>query len=106
MRDENVRAVIAFSPENVLHLSGVYIASQRMIRERLATAIFPVEGEPSFVVSSVVAKTARNESWIPDVVVWQEHDTTPVEALIDELRRRGLDHGRIWLELRYLAAAY
>jgi Xaa-Pro dipeptidase len=106
MRRENVRAVIACSLENVLHTTGVYIVSQRMIRERLATSVFPVDGDPFFVVSSVVAKTARNESWIEDVVAWAEHETTPVGALIAELRSRGLTSGRIWLEMRYLAAAY
>lgn len=106
MRRQDVCAVIACSLENVLHTSGVYIVSQRMIRERLATSVFPLDGDPFFVVSSVVAKTARNESWIEDVVAWTEHETTPVEALIAELRARGLTSGRIWLEMRYLAATY
>jgi Xaa-Pro aminopeptidase len=94
------------SPENVLHLAGVYIVSQRMIRERLATAVFPLDGDPFFVVSSVVARTAKRESWIEEIPVWTEHETTPVEALIAELRRRDLTSGRIWLEMRYLAATY
>ena len=106
MRRENLRAIIAMSPENVLHTAGVHIVSQRMIRERLATTIYPAEGEPAFVVSSVVAKTAQDQSWIEDIVVWTEHETTPVEALIAELTGRGLTSGRIWLEMRYLAAGY
>ncbi|MEA2586914.1 MAG: Xaa-Pro dipeptidase [Thermomicrobiales bacterium] len=106
MARDNVRAVIAMSPENVLHTAGVYIASQRMIRERLATTVFPLESDPFFVVSSVVAKTARNESWIEDIAVWAEHDSTPVDALVAALRGLGLTSGRIWLEMRYLAATY
>lgn len=106
MRQEGMRAIVTMSPENVLHTAGVHIVSQRMIRERLATTIYPAEGEPAFVVSSVVAKTARDQSWIEEIVVWTEHETTPVQALIAELRRRDLTSGRIWLEMRYLAAAY
>ena len=106
MEREGLDAVIAMSPENFLHLAGVYVVSQRMIRERLAIAVYPRGREPFLVVSSVVASTVRRESWVEDQVVWAEHVRTPVETLAAELRSRGLAEGRIGIELHYLAAAY
>jgi Xaa-Pro dipeptidase len=106
MEDANLDALVAMSPENFLHLSGVYVVSQRMIRERLAIAVFPRGREPFLVISSVVANTVRRESWVLDQVVWTEHVKTPVETLAAELKSRGLAQGRIGLEMHYLAAAY
>ena len=100
------QAVIAMSPENFLHLGGVYVPSQRMIRERLAFAVFPRAGDPFTVVSSVVYRTVDRDSWIGDTVAWAEHEETPIERLAAELRRRGLDSGPIALEKGYLAAGF
>jgi Xaa-Pro dipeptidase len=106
MREENLDAVIAMSPENFLHLAGVHVVSQRLIRERLAIAVYSAAAEPFLVVSSVVANTVRRDSWVSDVVVWTEHETTPIQSLADELRRRGFDHGRVGIEKQYLTAQY
>ena len=106
MGQEGLEAVVAMSPESFLHLAGVHVVSQRMIRERLAIAVYPRGREPFLVVSSVVANTVRRESWVHDQVVWTEHVQTPVEALAAELGRRGLGSARIGVELHYLAAAY
>jgi Xaa-Pro dipeptidase len=106
MRAENLDAVIAMSPENFLHLAGVFVASQRLIRERLAIAIYTATGDPFLVVSSVVANTVGRESWVGDVVVWTEHETTPIQSLASELHRRGLDHGHLGIEKQYLAAQF
>jgi Xaa-Pro dipeptidase len=106
MDEAGLEAVVAMSPENFLHLAGVYVVSQRMIRERLAIAVYPRGREPFLVVSSVVANTVRRESWVQDIVVWAEHVKTPIEMLAAELARRGLGTARIGLELHYLPAAY
>ena len=106
MAKDGLDAVVAMSPENFLHLAGVYVVSQRMIRERLAIAVYPRGKEPFLVISSVVAHTVERESWVQDQVVWSEHVKTPIETLAAELRSRGLGEGRIGLEMHYLAAAY
>lgn len=106
MREENLDAIVAMSPENFLHLAGVHVVSQRLIRERLAIAIYTATGDPFLVVSSVVANTVRRESWVSDIVVWAEHETTPIQSLAGELRRRGLDRGRVGIEKQYLTAQY
>jgi hypothetical protein len=99
------QALIAVSPEGFLHAAGVHVASQRMIRERLAFAVFVAGAEPFAVVSTVVVRTVRRDSWIDDVVAWAEHEETPIRGLARELRRRGLAEATIALELGYLPAA-
>src|SRR6476659_7996392 len=99
LEEEGYDAVIAVSPENVQHLGGVFIASHRMIPDRLAFAVFRREGGPFFVVSTVVAYTARTKSWIEDVITYQEHAVRPIDGLVDALKARGLENGRILIEL-------
>lgn len=97
-----VDAVIGVSPENVQHLAGVFIISQRMISDRLAFAVYPRRGAPFFVVSTVVEYTARTQSWIDEIVPYTEHEVLPVEGLIRALQDRRLSRGRVWLETGYL----
>ena len=91
-------AVIAVSPENVQHLCGVFIASQRMIRDRLAFVVFRRQGAPFMVVSTVVAYTARTHSWIDDVATYQEHSVRPIDGLATALKERGLEKARVLVE--------
>lgn len=104
LHENEAGAVIAVSPENVLHTSGAYIISQRMIRDRLAMAIYPSEGEPTFLVGDVVHRTAKAASWIEDTRAYTEHHETPMQALAQILREKGLATGRIAMETRYLPA--
>ncbi len=104
MEAANVDAVIAVSPENVQHLAGVFIISQRMIRDRLAFAVFRRSASPFFVVSTVVEHTARTKGWIDEVVPYTEHVVRPIQGLISALKDHGLDRGRVWLEMGYLPA--
>jgi Xaa-Pro aminopeptidase len=106
MERAGVAAVIAMSPENFLHTAGVYIPSQRMIRERLALSVFVAGADPFAVVSSVVVRTVARDSWLDDVVAWAEHEETPIARLAEELRKRGLASARIALEKGYLAAGF
>ena len=82
MEKEDIDAVIGVSPENVQHLAGVFIASQRMIRDRLAFAIYRRNGPPMFVVSTVVKYTAESKSWIDDVITYREHVVMPIDGLV------------------------
>ena len=102
MEREGYDAVIAVSPENVQHLAGTFIASQRMIPDRLAFAVYRRQGGPFFVVSTVVAYTARTRSWIEEVVTYQEHAVRPIDGLAKALEEHGLGKGRVLVELGYL----
>jgi len=104
MESAGVDAVIAVSPENVQHLAGVFIISQRMIPDRLAFAVYPRTRPPFFVVSTVVEYTARTQSWIDEIVPFTEHAVLPINGLIQALRDHGLERGRVWVETGYLPA--
>ena len=106
MESQNVEAIVAMSPENFLHTAGVHVPSQRMIRERLAFCVFESHGEPFAVVSSVVSRTVQRDSWISDVIAWNEHFESPVSKLAEALRRRGLTGGRITIKRGYLASRF
>ena len=82
MESAGVDALIAVSPENVQHLAGAYIISQRMIPDRLAFAVYPRTRPPFFVVSTVVEYTARTQSWIDEIVPFTEHAVLPINGLI------------------------
>ena len=104
MESAGVDALIAVSPENVQHLAGAYIISQRMIPDRLAFAVYPRTRPPFFVVSTVVEYTARTQSWIDEIVPFTEHAVLPINGLIQALRDHGLEQGRAWIETGYLPA--
>jgi Xaa-Pro aminopeptidase len=104
MEAAGVDAVIGISPENVQHLAGVFIISQRMIPDRLDFACFRREGPPFFVVSTVVEYTARTQSWIDEVVPYTEHAELPINGLIKTLKDQGLGKARIWIEMGFLPA--
>lgn len=104
LRANDGAAVIAVSPENVLHTSGAFIISQRIIRDRLAMTVYPLEGEPTFLVGDVVYRTAAADSWIEDTRAYTEHHETPMQGLAEILREKGLEQSRIGLETRYLPA--
>ncbi len=104
MEEADVDAVIGLSAENVQHLAGVFIASQRMIRDRLAFAVYRRKGAPFFVVSTVVKYTAETKSWINQVITYKEHAVLPIDGLIGALKDCGLENGRIWMEMGALPA--
>lgn len=98
-------AVVAVSPENFAYASGAFISTVRLIRPRLAFAVLPAKGEPFNIVCSIEESLTRDESWIPDVVTYTEFVDVPVEVLARELAGRGLEKGRIGIDLDYLPAA-
>lgn len=99
-------AAIAVSPENVYYTSGTLIATQKLIRDRLAFAIFPVAAAPTLLVAIMEESLSREESWMADVRPYVEFAESPIGALALVLEERGLAHGRVGLELGYLTAAH
>ncbi|MBJ7601800.1 MAG: aminopeptidase P family protein [Candidatus Dormibacteraeota bacterium] len=99
-------AVVAVSPENTHYLSGAWIRTQVSIRDRLALLVWPVLGEPTFVVCNIEESLAERESWIKDVRTYVEFAQSPVNLLLEVLREKGLEGGRIGIERRFLTAEY
>ena len=97
-------AVIAMSPENFAYVSGAYILTVESIRPRQAFAALPRAGAPFAVICAIETATMRDESWIGDLVEYTEFVHRPVDMLAEALQARGLDRGRIGIDLEYLPA--
>lgn len=98
--------IVATSFENVAYLSGVAILTQRLIPDRLAAVILPVEGDPVLVACSIETAQVRAESWIDDVVDYVEFRTSPVTVIAEAVTARGLSTGRLGIETGVLTARY
>ena len=106
LADSEFDAVVAVSPENVPYTSGVFIGTQRSIRDRLALTLWPRSGDPTLMVCAVEKPQAREETFLKDLCSYVEFETSPVKLLADALRERGLAGGRIGIEMGYLSAHY
>lgn len=99
-------AVIASSAENVQYASDVLIATQRIIRDRLALLVWPKRRDPSFVLCQVEEAYVRQESWIADIRGYKEFVTSPIALAAEALKDQGLANGRIGCELEHLPGKY
>lgn len=99
-------AVVAVSPEAVPYIAQTVIETQRGLRDRLVIVLWPKGQEPTLIVCTIEELQAREESWIKDVRGYVEFKTSPVVLLADVMRERGLEKGRVAIELGYLSAAY
>ena len=106
MSEKGLDAVVAVSPENVRYSTGAYILTQKTIKDRLAYALFPAGGEPTFIICGIEESLVREESWIKDIRTFVEFQQTPTDMLIDVLQEKGLAGKKIGIETTYLAASY
>jgi len=106
MAASDLDALVAISPENVTYATGAVIWTQRSLRDRLAMVVWPREGEPTFLVAGQEAGYAGEQSWIKDIRSYVAHGDSPIRALASALREKGLEAGRIGIEMGYLSAAY
>jgi Xaa-Pro aminopeptidase len=106
LRESGLDAVVAISPENVRYSAGVEIATQRIIRDRLAIVLWPAAGDAALVVCNIEEGYTRERSWITDVRTYLEHTTSPIAVLADAIRGAHLERARIGIELTYLTANY
>jgi len=106
MKKEGLDAVVVTSPENVTYATGFLIPSQRIIPERLAIAVIPIEGKAALITSTIEENLAKKNSKIRELETYVDRVTSPMDALFSVLRRKKLDQSRIGLEKRHLAAIY
>src|SRR4051794_31623506 len=83
-------AVVAFSPENVRYISNVHLATQLLIRDRLACVVWPKGRDPIALVCLVEKAYVESEGWIRDVRTYREFVTDPMAALAEILQELGL----------------
>ena len=106
MEQENLAAVVAISPENVLYFAETYIQTQTSIRDRLAIAVMPLNSEPAMIACKIEEPTVEAETWIGDRRYYVEAQLSPIALLVEVLREKHLEGKRIGIELNYLTASY
>lgn len=106
MEQENLAAVIALSPENVLYFAETYIQTQTSIRERLAIAVMPLESDPAIVACKIEQPTVDEETWIQDRRYYVELQCSPIAMMAEIIKEKHLETKRIGIELNYLMATY
>ena len=99
-------ALVASAPWNVCYTSGTSFSTQKTIPERLAFTVSGGDGEQSFVYCAIEDGHARDESWIEDRRGYVEFADSSVEMLAEVLREKGVDRGRVGVDMRFLAAQY
>lgn len=97
-----VDAIVAMSPENFAFVSGAHVLTVEYIRPRQAFVVLPKSGKPFTVYCSIEGATMRDESWIEDRVEYTEFVDSPVEKLAEAMKARGLERGKVGIDLEYL----
>jgi Xaa-Pro aminopeptidase len=106
MAEAGVDAVIAVSPENTYYLSGVFIRTQISVPQRLALVLWPLGGEPTYIVCNIEETLARAHSPITDIRTYVEFAESPIATLVQVLEEKGLAGRRLGIEERFLTAHY
>lgn len=100
-------AVVALSPHNFPYVAGCFVGTQTSVPLRLAMAIWcKGDDEPILLVCNIETPLVRRESWVKDIREYVEFKTSPIQALADILREKGLERGKIGVELTHLMACY
>jgi len=103
MKEEGLAAVVGFSPANVRYMSGYYNIDMHLLPEIMHAVIWPLEGEPTFMVYE---NNNPFRTFISDVrrfPAYSEIDTA-LWSLVDILKEKGLSGEKIGLEKRYVSA--
>ena len=106
LRQAGIDTLLVTAPENSYYLSGVFIRTQVSIRDRLAVVIWPIDEAPTFVVCNIEESLARREGTISDVRTYVEYAQSPIARVVEVLKERGLDRGRIGVEKNYLSVHF
>src|SRR5439155_179818 len=98
-------SLVAVSPENVAYTSGHSEDTLHILRDRISATIIPADGDPIYLVVSMLENQARLYSWIKDVRGYK-HDESPIKVMADILEERGFTGGNVALEKEYFTAGY
>ncbi|MCP9953865.1 M24 family metallopeptidase [Actinomadura madurae] len=100
-------ALIVSEPQNVFLVADVVPPTLRLLPERLLMPVFHTSAEPFWVIADITRDVIRRQSrHISDLVVYTEYRQSPIEALVEALRERGLPNRRILVEKNHLSAGY
>lgn len=106
MRDADLDAVIAISPENFTYVAGLVSPTQSLMRWRHAMALTTADGAVALIVVDMEANTIRSKA--PpgtDIAVWSEFKFDAMRVLARVVEEHNLARAHIGVELDYLPAA-
>lgn len=106
MQQNRLDGLALFSPENVLYSCGCEIETQRLLRTRLASTVFIPGKDPALVLCNIELALAEEYSRIRDVVTYIEFAESPIAKVVDTIKRKGVQKGRIGVDLAYLPAQF
>lgn len=111
MERDGVDVLVAASPESTLYLSGAFIFTQELIRERLGLVVVPRSGEPAFIVSRMEQALAKHMSPSSHLHPYTyvefgnvEASDAPVPVAVERIREWGLEGSVVAVEKSYLSA--
>ncbi len=106
LKTQKLDALVVASPWNVRYLAGTSFLTQRVIPDRLALVLVTADAEPTLIYCSIEDASARDESWLDDLLGYTEFVDRPMLVLADRLRASGMAAGRIGVETDYLVSAH
>jgi Xaa-Pro aminopeptidase len=101
MKETQLDCLIATSHDSVYYSSGSEIETIMSLK-RLAAILIPLNSDPVFAVHANEQVTARETTWIKDLRVYvggEWEPLKPIEFVADILKEKGLDNGKIGVEL-------
>jgi Xaa-Pro aminopeptidase len=101
MEHEGIDAVLPTQEENVRYFTG-YLSILWMSRFRPVVGILPadVSVPAGLAVSGQERGNVEISSWVPDFIAFPPQEP-PIARIVAELRKRGLDRGRLGIELGF-----
>ncbi len=101
---QEVRALVALSPENVAYTIGYMVPSHPTNRNRRTISVLTADGRSALIVVSVEAELARQHSRVKDVRRYDQFAQNPMDVLAGVLREFGVASGPLAIEMDYLPA--
>ena len=101
MKRKNLDALVAMSPENVLYSTGSWLTVHKLLRDRLAIVLLPIDKAPVFIVCGIEEDLVSTETWIKDIRPYIEFQEYPIDFLIDAIEEKNIEKGKIGIEKGY-----
>lgn len=109
LKDNKWDAIVPVSAESVFYLSGSPTAlrfrNTQQTRSNTMRAVFvvhPLEGEPALIVPMLDRTVNQEEARVKDLRMYETYSASPVDALAETIRDKGLAGARIGLEIAAL----
>jgi Xaa-Pro aminopeptidase len=104
MEETGVGLILATSQENFCYLTGSFHPDLKVIPDRFAIAGLDLRGNVFAVVADTEYGLFKSQSSVPDAEAYVEFQDSPVAAVGDLLRKRGMVEKKVGLEAKHLVA--